>query len=658
MPLATLEDLAIASVAYPLLAETLGISATTWNSVVDRWHALRRACASGYRPFRLQPLLIDMLEVLRANRVETLSRWQVSILLKAMELAGLLGPGSGAVFREAMLPYENDLRMLADHHGAIYDISNAAVPIRYVTAKEIATSRPREVKTVAGIDIGFVGPLLSNTGTVKVLDSIPDGCTLVVESGSCLINGYVFGRVIASDACHVGRNVSGTIIVRQGNITADGVFRRAFVVTKNGALECRTTEDPILMFAGAGIDVAERTVSGVYAGPRIRVGQEVYGGKYALSDRMTAPKIRCDSDRPVSIFLQRAMMPEDYGELLGHDARHLTIQWVKLRQQLLAAERLVGVTEEEIERTAASAIWYLLGGELVQKELEEVRQAERRLVFLERLITGLDTINENLETRPAAAAGDDAEGELDAGWEEVAEVWAGSEDSTESSETDAQWAQEKEALAQLSDTLQGPKAQTRVQDTLFRWSEKKLEWVRERNALLSSVERKRADLKRLMGRAEHVGSLDLTLSKQRQLAVLLESLRGRNAHQDWAERAGKPFMRVLLRNIASLRNRATYYTQVVPGLRDQLRALSDKLKTDFSIRLDLDDTRLPPRVTAQFDAGVKIYARRFREPDSAKDVYFSTPAGRETARTYLRDANSIVDAGDAKAAVSEVINHP
>jgi hypothetical protein len=161
-----------------------------------------------------------------------------------------------------------------------------------------------------------------------------------------------------------------------------------------------------------------------------------------------------------------------------------------------------------------------------------------------------------------------------------------------------------------------------------------------------------------MGRAEHVGSLDLTLSKQRQLAVLLESLRGRNAHQDWAERAGKPFMRVLLRNIASLRNRATYYAQVVPGFRDQLRALSDKLRTDFSIRLDLDDTRLPPRVTAQFDGGVKVYARRFREPDSAKDVYFITPAAQATARTYLRDANAIVDAGDAKPAVSEVINHP
>jgi hypothetical protein len=102
-------------------------------------------------------------------------------------------------------------------------------------------------------------------------------------------------------------------------------------------------------------------------------------------------------------------------------------------------------------------------------------------------------------------------------------------------------------------------------------------------------------------------------------------------------------MRVLLRNIASVRTRANRYAQTVPELRDQLRALSERLRSGFSVRLDLDDTRVPPSVTAQFDPGVRIYPRRFNEPAGAKDEFFATPQSKGAPQTYQRDGKAIVD---------------
>src|SRR5690606_13691833 len=119
--------------------------------------------------------------------------------------------------------------------------------------------------------------------------------------------------------------------------------------------------------------------------------------------------------------MQRALMPEDYGEYLSHDARRLTIQRVKLLQQLLALERMIAATEDEIERTAASAISYLLGGEVVRTEVEEIRQAERRLQFLDRLIAGLDALSESGETRPEARDADD--GDIESDWDELTASW-------------------------------------------------------------------------------------------------------------------------------------------------------------------------------------------------------------------------------------------
>ena len=636
LPLACLEDLAIASVAAPLLPEATRPDSTAWCGVVARWQALSQACAPIFRPLRLQPLFFRTLEVLRADCVETLGRWEVLVLLEAVELARPLGHGGTALFRDAMLPYMKDLQMLAEHHGPLFDLNTIRLDVDFITSKDIAGCRAREVKSVAGIEVGFVGPLMSHTASVKVLDSIPDNSALVVDGGSCFINGYVFGRVIASDACHVGRSISGKVVVRQGNITAESVLRRGFVVTKNGTVELRMAEAPELVFGGSGVEISDRAVMGVYAAPRIRVGKEANGGVYGVSDTLSAPLFRCSPDRPLSVFLQRATMPEDYGELLGQDARKLTVQCMKVRQQLMAYERLIAVAEDDIERTAASAISYLLGGEVVRKEVEAVRQAERRLLFLNRLIAGLDILNESMETNSGAEADSDAENEVESGWDEVIASWDDSDETRE-----PEWIQEEQELAQLGQLLGRKKLEVRTQDNLFRWNEKKFDWVRERNTLLGTIERKRAELKRLMGRVETVGSLDLNLSKQRQLAILLESLRDRNAKEDWAERATTPFMRVLLRNIASLRNRANHYSQTVPGFRDQLKALSEKLRDEFSIHLNLDDTRMPPQVTGCFEEGVQIHPRRFRERANPDDGFVTTEASTEICRTYVRAGSSI-----------------
>lgn len=637
--LVCLEDMAIASVAAPLLSEELHLKPELWDATVERWQGLRGAVKSGFRPLRLQPLFMRALDTLRLNRVETLGRWEVAVLLKAIDLATPLGQGPAALFRDAVLPYAGDLRTLAQHHGPVYDLELVQLDLCYVTGEDIAKCRPREVKSVSGIDIGFVGPLLSHTGSLKVLGSVADTSAVVVENGTCYVNGFVFGRVIASDACHVGRNIAGKVIVRHGNISAESVFRRAFVVTKNGTVEVRTTEDPDLVFGGAGIAVAERTIMGTCVAPRIDIGQEAIGGVYAVSDHLRAPWFRCTDDRPLSIFLQRTLMPEDYGEILNHDARRLTIQWVKLRQQLLSLERSIATIEDEIERTAASAISYMLGGEVVRTQVEEIRKAERRLQFLERLIVGLDALNESAEAQPDSVDEVDSDPESDSEWDEFTTPWT---DDSEPDDVESAWVQDERELSQLGETLGRTRADVRTREALFRWSEKRLEWVRERNEVLGAIERRRAELKRLMGRVESVNSLDLQLSKQRQLAVLLESRRDRNAKADWADRVAKPFMRLLLRNIASQRNRANHYGQNVPVLRDRLKQMSEQLLRDYSVRLDVDDTRRQPAVSGRFDQGIRIYARRFRERPDPTDLYMTT-SGDDAPHTFVRDGNGIAE---------------
>jgi hypothetical protein len=623
-----LEDMAVASAALALLPAADGAAFT---AAVTRWRRLMASSPERLDQLLLQPTLARCMQKIEGGEHGSLAPEKIAVALAAFELAAPLQTAPTGIVA-AIGRHREGLAALAGPREA--RDAGALSLTRYTTEREIVRCRPRDINTVAGLSMNFRGPVLALAGPVKVLDSVPDDGNVVVEDGYCLVNGYLFGRVVASGACHVGYNVSGAIIVKQGDISADSLLRRAFVLTKNGRIFCRTAEDPELVFAGSELHIRERTFLGTYAAPRIRVGREIVGGVVAVTDELSAPRIRNGPDRPAAIFLQRALVPEDYGEMLGRDGRVLTTRWVRARQRLVALDQLCALTEADVERMACNAISYLLGGETVRRELEEVRKIERRLAFLERLIAGWEAMNELIGTRAQHARQKpepEPEPDVDEKWDALDDLRALSDE-----EMEPEWHQERGELEQLGHAVRRHQFQPDPHA-----NEKKLTWLRERQSLFSRLRQKQADLQRLTARAEQVAGLDLTLSKQRQLAILLETLRsGRGP--EWAARAGSVFMRVMLRNIATYRSRADEHARAIAALREQLEALSAALRRDHGIRMELEDSDITPTVTACFEAGVRIWAKRFRDPVTAEEASLLTPASLSQVVTYAREGNAIV----------------
>ncbi|MCH7908978.1 MAG: betaine/proline/choline family ABC transporter ATP-binding protein [Candidatus Hydrogenedentes bacterium] len=253
---ATLEDMAILSALRDSFEENTE-SKTRLDFVpnlIEAWLSVRAKASSEAETLRLQPLLGGIAHKLADSRGEGLNRSEFDLLNSARDLIERA---------DASTHFAHISRLLALHSEAAAQaasslplqpgLSGFEGQIHIISTENLMKARAQTVGTFSGLHLPSRGPVLTLQGDVRVLDQVPDNCTLVVDGGSCTVSGYVLGRIACSGGCEVRETVAGVIIANRGDIRARAILNRAIIVAKLGSVHTERTEDPELVFGGEKI---------------------------------------------------------------------------------------------------------------------------------------------------------------------------------------------------------------------------------------------------------------------------------------------------------------------------------------------------------------------------------------------------------------------
>jgi len=200
------------------------------------------------------------------------------------------------------------------------------------------------------------------------------------------------GRIAASHHCEVRDTVSGTVVVRQGNVCARGLVVKSYVVSKWGSVYCRQAEGPELVYAGKEIRVDGNVTMGKFIAPRIQIEGDAFGGVFHVSQRVTARRFRRSDTRNLSIVLRPELSCQDYGEDPGPDGHRMLAKAARIRRQLAVLQGNIEAAEAEAEHAARSGIIFILGGEKAYPVAERLQRAEHRLSLVNRVTAAVQTL--------------------------------------------------------------------------------------------------------------------------------------------------------------------------------------------------------------------------------------------------------------------------
>jgi hypothetical protein len=628
-------------------------------AVVQSWLAVMAPDPGAIQGGRHQFMLRDLIAELAAGRVEQFTWDELHFIHKVFEFACHPCSGGGNPFARvrALLERQHDaavarLRSLAPVPG----LPALANRMHFVAAEDLARSRPREISLFAGIGIQSRGPVFFHkSGHLKVLDQVPENCTVVVENGSCCINGFLFGKVAASQHCDVRENVAGVVVVRQGNVHARNLLVKAYVVSKWGGVHCRKSEAPELVFGGREIVVEETARMGTYIAPRIQIGEEAIGGVYHVSVELIAKRFRRTDSRELMIFLRQDLSCEDYGEVPGPEALRLMSRAARVRRQLADLRTQIAYTESEAEHAARGAIVYLTGGgQLHPQVAERMQYAQQRLALMNRLVAMLRTVVEMAEDRlhrMARAAGkatvEDQEGheESSRNFDQMHSEATAFENEM-GSETDIH--EEFEGVRGLKNSLFALGADTkRVSNILHLLRDRYDRWTREREELNAGIRRYEAELQEIIRGQEKVLGARSEMSRVDLLRQLVAAMkeRGLPADDPMVKRLQSTFIRIALRNVNSRTERGRALHQSLGLRREEFRAVAESLRREYQIVLTEGQPDDGPgaTVTGRFERGVRIYADPYLVDEAAppNDSVIETSDTGDSVQTFRRERGHV-----------------
>ena len=325
--------------------------------IVKTWINTPQADFAHTEGRRHQWVLRELIDELQAGRARTLAWDEVALLTAVMELIELSGtPDTYTRLRTLLTPHAKLLTVQAKSLPPAPGLPTIAACLHVVSSKQVLASRPRDVKVFAGIPVNVRGPVLVHErGHLKILDQVPENCTVVVENGSVSVGGFVLGRVAASQHCEVRENISGMVVVRQGNVRARGIMVRSKVVSKWGSVWGKQAESPDLVFAGTEIRVENTTSMGEFRAPVITVLGDVCGGVYRVTKQLTADRFRSEQNRKLSIVLRQDLTCEDYGENPGPDGLRYLMKANRMKRDIAAMRERVATAQSEAEHAIANA---------------------------------------------------------------------------------------------------------------------------------------------------------------------------------------------------------------------------------------------------------------------------------------------------------------
>lgn len=651
----TLQDIAISDSWYRSLAGD--VDALTHYEQIPRqikvWLTQPASETAVTEGRRHQWVLRELIDELEAGNVRFLAWDELDLLLASLQMARTSARPDR--FTRVIQLLDRHATAIEDRHGKVSitpRLPALSTRLHVVTERDIVAAKPREIKMFAGINIQGRGPvLIHRAGHLRVLGSVPENCTLVVEEGSCSVDGYVMGKVAASLHCEVRENISGVVVVRQGDIRARNIIVRAYVVSKWGGVHCRSAESPDLVFGGSEIWIEQSAIMGKYISPSIHVRGDVYGGVFMVSRQLTAERFRCSDAREVAIVLRTSLSCHDYGEEPGPEAMRYLAQSAGLQRRISALETQIRYSQAEAEHAARNAIVYLTGTDQLHPVAEKVGNAEHRLAQVNRIRAVLQTLIELGEDRMSRLARKKGATPNDS--ESTDESFPFDDVKSEFAHLEAEGGFAKDVTEELADIaalkerMLSPLSDARkTASSVHHARERRAFWDREASELRAAISKYEARLRDEFTAKEALDNQSGTLPTVALLKRLLTVVRSRAKSSDdpVGRRLQSSFVQLSLRTVGTRVERLTVYITSKDKVSEQLRSVAEVLQKDYQIALPTNDhVQVSPSVTGIFDTGVKIYSDPYLLTDSAppKGSMIETVAGKDERRTYLRENGRI-----------------
>ncbi len=626
-------------------------------SLIERWCARPAPQDPVTEGRRQQPLLRRAIATLLEEGFPALSREQLTFLSAAHALVQQAKHPECFARIEALLsphlPLATTARAPA---GSGLDVARLFGKLVYVDSAEIRKAATREVRVIAGIEEVHRGPVFTHQGDLKVLDSIPEDCLVVVDGGSCTVNGYVLGRLAATKHCEIRENISDLVVTRCGDVRVRKIIDRACVVAKQGDVYCKSAYGADLVFAGRKLHVAEDAIGGRYIAPHIEVEGALDGGEVHVTNRARAARFSGTPARPLSIVLRDELSCRDYGESPGPDVGRLTSAAARLRQRIQMLREMQDGANQEIEDLANNAVLYICVGDSVKHRMNEIQKIQRRLAFLNRVTTGLYSFSaavgehlrvlERRKTHP-----ENEEIQL----EELSSVFDAIEAALAPSanedyiERDVQ--EELERLAVLHRSLMARGTNRRhVWVSLTRLRERLDNWLNERRQLTAELDHRIKELSNVYGRIEVLEQLNQANTPRLEvLRTLLAADQEQERLVPLVQRAKHAFPQLMLKSIRSRGERIKKLRASEEQARKELETIRERL-AEYQIVGPEEGDGAEPCAVGCFDAGVRLYRAPYflAQNKPAPEAALLTPSGAaDTPTRYVRRASGSIEREDA-----------
>jgi hypothetical protein len=644
----SLQELALCSAWYQSRAHEKGARQEYAHVVaaVERWLTLDQDRPVASEGRRQQWLLRETMEALLTNGPNALTRDELDFLRAAYWLAKKVEPAA---------LYSRLCATLEPHMEAI-DARRRSLPVaeglpalsgrfHVVTEGDLKRAAFREEPSFAGLELSVEGPWFECTGHLNVLGSVPDGCVVSVEGGSCYVQGFVLGHVAATRDCEILENIGGVVVSRRGDIRARNIVANARVVAKKGSVHCLAAQMPALVFAGGRIAIAEDAVMGRLIAPRIRVAGQVRGGILQVSECVEAGRFRNADTRKLALVLRRELTPRDYGEKASKKTSRLISQAKRLRRRIAEMDALAEAADREAQISGRSAFIYLCAGGQGQEALEQISVADGRVNVLSRLISVMRTFSTNVEDHALAIAGGAADEEtsprsLPGGDTDL--------DAFDSEQMDNDLAERLTDLLSMRERLRRrPRDAGVLARVVLELREHLKVCGEERQTLVDSIARKQRKLRHgVQGAAvallSGVGPEDDPLNVLRRAINLA---RARSPQDILGKRLRDSFFRSLVRTTKSGVDRAGQCRYTGDTLLVEFLSVSKELREEHEIDIPQALPTGRAEAVGRFDDGVRLCTDFFLVDDlhSRPGSVIDVRGSGVVARTYLRAAGTIVE---------------
>lgn len=658
LPYVTIQDMAICTSWYETLTpdsaehkQYAGI-----RSRLEQWMTSAKQDPARTMARRNQWVLRELIGRLERGEVAELNREELDVLHQTYCLARRT---------QSRRIFDRVDRLIGPHFVDVDDLRKELPPapgmpalasrFHIIGAGDIKQAKRRVIERFAGVGLRSIGPVLTLDGHVRVLDSIPDHCTLVVENGSCSIDGYLLGKVAATGDCEVRENIGGVVVVRQGDVRAANIVDRATVISKQGSVYCCDIQGPDLVFAGEQIQVEQRVVAARCFSPKIGVRGNVVGGELHVSDWVYAERFSPDDNRPLTIVLRREITSDDYGEAPEREAVRLVSAAYRLRRRINETTELIRCAEREIDHCAGAAILYLTGGESRREIIDHLRDNELRLAVLDRTIAELNALSLVAEQELQASGQEQGEEGRRLPVEAVLETMPSIAQLTKEfsrlyqSETlPPEFQADLRAMSKLRTCLVSDKSRREtIINLLSRLRQRLSDRTDERDEIISQIEKAEEPVKALLESQAAQEPEGKTPTKVAVLKKLLNAAKGRPLKDPVVARLQNSATRVVLRTLNARMEQAKMHGQTLAELQGEFEAVTGQLKDEYNTTVE------PPgreglrraRAIGCFESGVKIYGDAFiiDEQEPPQGTVIETRGRADKRKVFTRDLRGVVE---------------